>query len=122
MEIDQNSYILGYWFAADNNDNCWYMIVKKGKEKWEGQYTFRYNKEETWEDDPFSGKDEKNIYSFSAPLSESEDDVIEKINELFKVVKIKYNSVSDFFLIQGNAEKFMDIAKTKSYLHIKQAH
>lgn len=119
MEIDDNSYILGYWFASKENDDCWYMmIVKEGDNVWKGQYTFRYNKEEENEDDPFSGKDEKNIYNFTISNT-SEDEVINKMDVFFQEIKSTYNKFSDYFIIKGNAEKFIEIAKTKHYMHIK---
>lgn len=116
MEINEKTYILGYWFASDGENN-WYMMVKKGKKQWEGQYTFRYHRS----DDPHSGEDEKSIYNFTAPLEESEESVIQKIEELFSIIKLKFNDYHDSFLVQGNGLKFMEIAKTKHYLHLKEA-
>jgi len=116
MEIDENSYILGYWFASDENDNCWYLMMQKKDGEWIGRQTFRYNIEHS---DPFSGKDEKEITTIKPKRDLNEEEILNIINDLFEIVKVKYNNFSDSFLVRGNAEKFMDIAKTKSYMHIK---
>lgn len=117
ITIDENSYIVAYWFASDKNDNAWYNVLIKENDKWTWQYTFRYSKD----DDPFSGKDEKNIYKWTEPCSEkNEEQIIETLNSLFEIIKIKYNIFSDFFLVKGNAQKFMDICKTKDYMHFKE--
>lgn len=119
MELKESDYILGYWFASDHEDNCWYkMIIKRG-DKWLGQYTFRYNKEEKGEKDPFSGKDEKSIYQLSIDGDVKEDEVINIVNKLWNIIKVKYNGMSDMFLVQGDISKFLEIAKTKEYLHLK---
>lgn len=121
MEINEDSYILGYWFASKENHDCWYMMVKKENDKWEGQYTFRYNNEEDDEDDPFSGKDEKRIYNFSIDIKMNEEQIVSKLNDIFENIKVEYNNFHDHFLVKGNAEKFMEITKTKHYLHVKAA-
>jgi hypothetical protein len=108
-------YILAYWMASDKNKNDWYMVVGKRGDMWYGEYTFRYHKDP----DPHAGKDEKSRYQFSADGSLTEDEVIEKINSLFEIMKIKYNDFHDHFLIQGGVEEFMEIAKTKDYMHMK---
>jgi hypothetical protein len=119
MELLENDYILGYWFASDKKDNCWYKIIIKRENKWLGQYTFRYNKSEE-HDDPHSGKDEKNIYNFYADGNEKECEMIEKANSVWTVIKLRFNDYSDMFLVQGDRQKFLDMAKEKDYLHLKE--
>lgn len=116
MELLEDDYILGYWFASDKDDNCWYQMIIKRDDKWMGQYTFRYN-ESADNDDPFSGKDRKNIYSMKIKNEMTEDEIIEITNIAFELIKKRYTYFSDMFLIQGNIEKFFEIAKTKYYLH-----
>jgi len=120
MELQEGDYILGFWFASDYNLDCCYGIVKKTNEKWIIQQTFRYNKENKEEFDPFSGKDKKNIYYYEASLNKSEKSIIESMNEVFDAIKIKYRNESDMFFVRGDASKFIDIAKTKHYLHLKE--
>ena len=120
MELKENDYILGYWFASDHSSNCWYTMVIKRGDKWLVQQTFRYNKEPEGEFDPFSGKDKKNRTDFEIAGDADENSVIEKMNKIWEVIKIKYPSYSDMFLVQGDIAKFFDIAKTKHYLHMKQ--
>lgn len=116
MEIDEKTYILGYWIASDKENNNWYMMVCKKDGVWQGQHTFRY---ESGDQDPFMGNDKKSIYNLKMEGDVPENEVIEKINYLFSIIKVKYNDFSDHFLVKGNADKFMEIAKTKDYLHFK---
>ena len=118
MNLTDKDYILGYWFADDDDGDCWYMMIIKRDDKWLGQYTFRYHQEEG-RFNPFSGKDKKNVYSLSFPGKLSEVEVLDSASEVFRFVTIKYNHFSDHFLVQGNIEKFMKISKTKSYVHMK---
>lgn len=115
MEIDENSYILGYWFASDGENN-WYLLMIKKDGKWIGQQTFRYNKNGS---DPFLGEDEKSISEITIDGSRAEDEVIDTIEKLFELIKKTYSDYSDYFLVRGNAGKFMKIAKDKEYINFK---
>jgi|GEM_PF-2881992 hypothetical protein len=120
MELDENTYVLGYWFASDKDSNCWYMMICKKNGKWEGQYTFRYNMDKPGEEfNAHSGKDKKNIYKMSWKGETPEDQLIGKVNALFEVIKVKFNDFNDSFLVQGDSTKFIEIAKTKDYMHMK---
>lgn len=119
MELQEKDYILGYWFASDKDDNCWYKMIVKRDGQWIGSYTFRYN-ESGEHDDPFSGKDRKSVYSFTQKGDMTECAVIENANLMFEVIKAKFNDYSDMFLVRGGIPKFFEIAKTKHYLHLKQ--
>lgn len=120
MELQSEDYILGYWFASDDMDNCWYTMAIKRNNEWLIQQTFRYDEEDDGEFDPFSGKDRKNITNFGVMGNTSEESVIEKINTIWSVVKTRYTRYSDMFLVKGNVEKFLGTAKTKHYLHMKE--
>lgn len=120
IEVDENSYIVAYWFASDKNDNAWYTTLLKKNDNWVWESTFRYSK---GNDDPFLGKDEKNIYRWKCPCEETtEEEIIDKLNKVFDVIKLKYNSFNDHFLVQGNGQKFIDILKTKDYIYMKRVH
>jgi hypothetical protein len=116
MKIDEHTYILGYWFASDGNNN-WYMMMTKKNGEWVGQQTFRYN---ISPGDPYMTDDEKSIYTMRLKGETPEQEVIDKINLIFEVIKLKFNDFNDKFLVKGNAEKFMKIASKKHYMHIKQ--
>jgi hypothetical protein len=118
ITLDENTYVLGYWFASDGKNN-WYLIMIKQKGEWIGQQTFRYNKDDS---DPFMDKDEKSIRTIRPQASLSEDEIIKKIDLLFDFIKLKYNDEHDRFIVKGDAHKFMKIAKTKHYLHMKMVH
>jgi len=118
MEINEKSYILGYWFANDGK-NDWYMIIIKENGEWIGKQTFRYS---TSDGDPFSGEDRKSISIVKIDGKVSEKEVIEKIDGLFDIIKLKYNDFDDKFLVKGGIDKFMKIANTKHYFHIKEVH
>lgn len=117
MELKPDDYILAYWMASDNENNNWYMMVWKSDDKWNVEYTFRYCKDDN--DDPWSGKDEKSVYNFYLNGEKKEETILETMNNLFGVIKLKYNAFNDFFLVQGDFDKFKKIASTKDYLHMK---
>lgn len=117
IEITEKTYVIGYWFASMANNDCWYVLAIKDSDKYRWQYTFRYSKD----DDPHSGKDEKHIRYFELDIKEmSEDEFISKMNLLFKFIKLEYNFFDDHFLVQSDGNKFMEIAKTKDYMHMRQ--
>lgn len=118
MELDENTYVLGYWFASDGQNN-WYLMMTKQNGKWIGEHTFRYNKDDG---DPFLDADKKSRYTFNLDGAVPEEEVIDKIELLFTVIKHKFDDFNDSFLIQGSADKFISIAKTKDYLHLKMEH
>ena len=118
MELKPDDYILAYWMASDEDNNNWYMMVWKHDGVWHSQYTFRYCTDQN-DEDPFSGKDEKKVYSATYKGDLSEEEMLNKMNALFEVIKLKFNDFNDFFLVQGDFVKFMEIAKTKHYLHIR---
>ena len=121
MELKPDDYILAYWMASDKQNNNWYMMVWKHNDTWHSEYTFRYcaNGEDQ---DPWNGKDEKNVYTYKFKGEMSEKDLLKKMNDLFDVIKKRFNDFSDFFLVQGDFTKFKEIAETKHYLHIRQEH
>lgn len=116
MNIKPEDYILAYWIASDTNNNNWYMMAWKNNGKWKCEYTFRYSKDS----DPWSGKDEKNVYSLEIDSDMSEKDILKRMNALFGFIKIKYNYFNDHFLVKGDYFKFKKIASTKDYMHIKE--
>lgn len=117
MEIKPDDYILGYWFASNDNDDAnWYMMIWKSEGKWYGQYTFRYHKDS----DPFSGKDEKSVYSIKYGDDETEESILKNMNVFFEIIKQRFKDFSDSFMVRGTFKKFRQIAQTKHYLHIKE--
>lgn len=117
MELKPDDYILAYWMASDKENNNWYMMVWKSDDEWKSQYTFRYCKDDN--DDPWNEKDKKNVYRFSFKGDLPEEIMLERMDALFEVIKLKFNEFDDFFLVQGDFMKFKEIAETKHYLHLR---
>lgn len=118
MELKPDDYILAYYMASDKDNNNWYMMLWKSDNEWKSQYTFRYCQDDNA--DPWSGKDKKNVYSFSFQGDLSEEIMLERMDALFEVIKLRFNDFDDFFLVQGDFMKFKKIAETKHYLHIRE--
>lgn len=118
MELANDDYILGYWFASDRDLNCWYMMVIRRDGKWMMEYTFRYNNSNE-DDDAFSGKDEKSVYTVSPKNEMTEIEMIDYADALWNFNRNIFNNMSDRFLVQGGVVKFVEMAKEKDYLHLK---
>ncbi len=117
MKFLKDDYIIAFWFASNKNkDNAQYILIKRDNE-----YIFEFRMRYSKSDDPFSNKDEKNFYSYSIDSKEkSEKEVIELINLIFvECIKNGYDDIVDHFLVHGDRMKFLEIAKTKDYIHIK---
>lgn len=105
MDFKQEDYVLGVWFAEKKNGDNWLMTIKQKQgttDCWEGEYRFRYKKD----DKIFNSEDEKNVYSLGID-GESEDQIVEKLNGLFEVIKTEYTAHSEYVEIKGGMEKFM---------------
>jgi len=122
MQFLTDDYIIGYWFASNkNDDNVNFCLIKRGDE-YIVENRFRYNKSSN-NDNPFSNKDKKNFYVYRVLVNESsEDEMINHIDQLFKLSQSMggFNVQSDHFRVDGDAMKFIEIAKTKEYFHIKE--
>lgn len=78
--INEGDYVLGIWFVSAPSGDDWMgcVIRPKGKNHFEGNYRFRYRKD----DNIFDSDDEKSWYSFivriveDEPLEQIENDII----------------------------------------------
>ena len=103
---NEDDYILGYWYAeSSNNDSCYMMINREEENKYVGEICYQYSSN-------------KNCQKFKYRGSENE--VVEKANMIFDTIKVKYNNFSDHFIVKGNFDKFMELAKDKPYLSIRE--
>ena len=104
MNLTENDYILGIWFAEAKDGNNFVMTVKRDKDKpkqWTGEYRFRYKVD----DKVFESEDKKSFYEFT--ISDlTEEEVLAKIENIFNFIKIGYSAKSEYIEIKGNAEKF----------------
>jgi hypothetical protein len=114
MQFNKDDYILGIWFASDKDDDNVYIFVKRTPN---GQWrtTFRYHVSP----DPHDDKDVKRTIEFSKAESFTEDEMLEDIDKIFNFVSQRYDYFKDVMMIQGDTAKFLEIAKTKSWMHIK---
>jgi len=118
IEIDENSYVVGMWWASDPvTNNNWLCCVQRSKTNpkcFEGHYRFRYHED----DKIFDSKDRKSWVSFVSKEDEKEEEVIKSINILQSVVALKFPEI-DFIPGGGCIKKFFEIAKTKPWMHMK---
>ncbi len=122
MQFLKDDYIIGYWFSSnENDDNVTFCLIRRNDE-YIIENRFRYNKSDDG-DNPFSDKDEKKFYTYSVSVNKaSEDEMINHIDHLFKLSQSMggFNVQSDHFRVDGDAMKFIEVAKTKEYFHIKE--
>jgi hypothetical protein len=119
IEFDDKSYIVGFWYADDPvTNNNWLCCVQRDKNnpnRYEGTYRFRYNED----DKIFDSKDRKSWVSFASNKDETEEEVIETINKLQSFIAIKF-PLTDFLSVRGNVEKFLEVAPSKEWMHMKE--
>ncbi len=119
IEFDENSYVVGMWWASDPvTNNNWLCCVQRSKKNprcFQGDYRFRYEQD----DKIFDSEDIKNWYHFETKEDETEEDTIKAVNILQAAVSIKFPEL-DFLPIYGDLKKFFELAKTKPWMHMKQ--
>lgn len=116
MELNDGDYILGTWFAEQMGFGNFIATVKRGKDgKWEGEYRFRYYVD----DKQFDSQDKKRFYRFTADCSEEK--MLELMREVFEFVKPMYpNGPYDEMIVQGSADKFMELAQDRPWFNISK--
>lgn len=118
IEFTEGAYIVGMWYADDpeTNDN-WMCCVQRDPEnpkRFKGDYRFRYSKgEKIWDSD-----DKKSWWKFETKEGDSEQDVIDAVNKLQSHIALKFSEI-DYLEIKGDLSKFLELAKTKAWLHMK---
>ena len=104
MELKEDDYILGCWFAVDPDDNDWLMTIKRKQDdplNWTGEYRFRYRVDNK----VFQSQDRKSFYSFTI-TNQTEEQVIEQLNKLVDMIREQYSKFFKYTEIKGNSEKF----------------
>ncbi len=110
MEIKDTDYILGFWYAENDNGDTWLLISKREcysgsvSMAWIGEYRFKYK----------NGK--KNAYTFNT-VDKSENSMIDYYDNLLEKMKESYTS-TDKLIVQGTLTKFRELAPTKKWIHI----
>lgn len=118
IEFKEDSYIVGMWYADDpETENNWMCCVQRSHTNpkcFHGDYRFRYNKDgKIWD-----SKDEKSWWSFETKEDDTEESVIDAVNKLQSAIALKFPLV-DYLEIKGDVSKFLELSKTKSWLHMK---
>lgn len=119
MDINEDDYILAFAFLDDPSFGNIMMTVKRSNEKFIGETRIRkYNLESKT---PFDGKDEKETATYELKVK-TEDEALKKLETLFESVKservFSFTTV-DFQIVKGDMHTFMQILKTKPYVHMK---
>ena len=116
MVIEENDYILGFWFAEAGNGDDWLMILLRRGKKYIGEYRFRYKKD----DKIFDSEDKKSFYSFSAKTEDvAEDEMVKKLNGFFEMVKLRYSVRAKYIEVKGDFHKFSYLGAQEDFFHIK---
>ena len=117
MEIRENDYILGTWFAEDYQGNNWLMTIKRDKNdevNWQGEYRFRYKVDNKI----FNSADTKNFMAFE--VKGSEEEVLKKMEDLAMIIKIKYKKRFKFVDVRGGVEKFQFRMAQEEFTNFKK--
>lgn len=112
VEFKEGTYILGYWYGS-SSESYYNMIVTKYNNEWKITLTFSYDDGE-----------EKRQYVATKPESDlNQEKILKFIDELLNssLMPIPYE-YQDHFFVRGDFGKFMEIAKTKDYINIKESN
>jgi hypothetical protein len=118
MELTENDYILGVWFAEDFQGNNWIMTIKRPKDNmthWFGEYRFRYKVD----DKVFNSQDEKSFYSFEIK-DQDEKEVLSQVNRIANVIKIKYGKSFSYTEVKGDIHKFQFRLAQEPFMNIQK--
>jgi len=116
IELHENDYILGIWFAEKHDFGNWICIIKRGKDPngWVGGYRFR----QFSDNKVFDSEDLSESYNIKEKIA-SEEQMIKSINNIFSIVKLKYCDVHEFVEVKGNLDKLVELTKNSSWFHMK---
>lgn len=119
IELDDKSYIVGMWFSHNpvtNND--WMACVIRDPEnpkQWKGWSRFRTTKDaKIW-----NSEDEKRWTSFRSGEGQTEEHMIQTLNETQEHLKCAYG-ITDKIIVKGTLKKLMKLSKGHDWLNMKQ--
>jgi hypothetical protein len=129
MHVTTDGYYVGLWFLA-GPERDWLCLVSRDKE--DGQfridYRFRYYADPK-DEDPFSGRDQKNAYSAKSP-GKTEDELIAIVDAIadklvannfsgtrlpWKVRKRRYR-----YLVRGDGHAVVRVLASAPFAHFKR--
>lgn len=118
MEFTETDYILGVWVAHNRKKDNFVQTVKRHREdqnKWDLEYRFRYNKNDS---SPWSNEDEKKFYN--GTITDTEENVEFKLNKVFEAVKIVFPEGAKYIPVKGDFNKMMFLLAQEDDFHLKQ--
>lgn len=117
IELDGDTYILGFWFAHDIPGNdCMACVVKqKGEDVFKGWSRFRDRK-----DDKFANSDDvKRWTAFTCKPEHTEEDIIKALGQMQSFITIRY-PYPDKLIIKGDMSKMVELAPQKDWLQMRK--
>lgn len=119
MQLNENTYLIGIWFSSNPSTlDSWlgYAIRDPDNpDKYKIFYRFRHKKD----GQIFDSQDEKYHYGFLSNDGQSEDDIINLIDQIQSSIELAYPE-KDKVIIKGDVVKMFSLCKDKSWFHIKQ--
>lgn len=119
IELNEKSYIVGMWFAAnEETGGDWLACVVRNPENpktYKGWYRFRYIRDSKI----FDSEDEKSWYHFETGESEDDESIIKSMDKTHLFISMKYPK-KDRVIIQGDLNKLFELTKGKSWMHLKE--
>jgi hypothetical protein len=116
IEFTDKSYILGLWYTETEDGLINYLTAfwKEGDE-WKGVNRRRIVKG----DKIFDSDDEKQWQELNPKREIMNEEEIIKLMDKCEEAAILCGLKPDRLLVQGNVDKFFELAKTKHWLHMK---
>lgn len=118
IEINEKSYIVGFWFSwCPRTNNNWLACAIKDPDnpkKYKAWFRFRYIKD----DKIWGGEDKKNWFTFTLQENQTDDDVINIMTLAQKEIEAGYPE-KDNVIVKGDIHKMMKLTEDKEWMHIK---
>lgn len=112
----EKSYILGMWYQETKNGLINYLT---GFWKEDGKWIGLQRKRTCIDDRIFDGDDKKEWTDFTPKNPDVTESEIIRTMDLIGAGALVVGLRSDRLLVQGDITKFLELAKTKSWIHMK---
>ena len=119
IELNNDTHIVGIWYASRINLGKVYLWALRGKEpdKWIGHIRYRYDNLNIT-----LNIDDDNPYNTFLGDNISEDQMIKICKDRFNELKILFIHDSDYFLIGGNFYKLEKLGHNKGWIPLIRIH
>jgi hypothetical protein len=114
-------YFVGIWYLHKADEDWMCGLFRDGDSgEWEIRYRFRYYNPES--ENPWDGKDRKSQVNAKCSASESEQDMIRKVDSMARLIAAAKKYEYDYLPLQtDSAEVIFEKLKTRPWAHIKTA-